>query len=130
MVHWLKQLFATRKPRTIRTIRKDRRRFRPWAEALEDRLAPAFYDWNNAANTLAIQLATNESLTVSESAGVVSFALSSGPFVQSGPDMATGDGSPTISINSSDLVSSYPSIVAGTFWGRRRLGLGFARGPV
>ncbi|MCL4205954.1 MAG: hypothetical protein KJ000_26010 [Pirellulaceae bacterium] len=85
-------------------ISQSRRRL--FFETLEDRRVLAAYTWSDGADTLAISLGDNESLTVSESGGTVSFVLSTGTFTQSGGDAAPGDGTATITIAAADLASS------------------------
>ena len=66
----------------------------------------ATYDFNATLNTLAISLATNESLTNSVSGSDVVFNLSSGTFTQTGPNTAPGDGTGTLSVPGADLATS------------------------
>jgi hypothetical protein len=63
------------------------------------------YDWGDAANTLFVHLGAGQSLTVSEAAGLVSFSVDVG--ILSGTnDLATGNGTSTITINGGDLATS------------------------
>jgi hypothetical protein len=91
---------------------------RPLFETLELRQMLANYTWNDAANTLAISLSNNESLTVSETGGNVAFTLSTGTFTQSGGNTAPGNGTNAITLAAADLTSSVTinnsTVVAGT----------------
>jgi hypothetical protein len=79
---------------------------RPLFESLELRRVLAAYTWSDFFGTLAIQLATNESLTVTESAGTATFTLSTGTFTNNGGDAAPGDGTAAIAIPVGDLTES------------------------
>lgn len=102
-------MFHCRYPRRKRTqrshaLKSKQHRRRLVFEPLEDRRLLAGYTWTGASNLL-ISLETNESLTVSESAGQVSFMLDSGVFAaQIGSDIASGDGSDTIVISAAELL--------------------------
>jgi hypothetical protein len=95
-------------PEPIRSTKRRSRALR--VEQLEDRRVLATYAWNDAAGTLAIDLATGEDVTVSEAAGTTSFTLSAGTFTQTGVDTATGDGTATISFAAGDDISTSISI--------------------
>src|SRR5205085_74532 len=96
-VQWFKRSISQRVASGFAKRSRWPRRLPLRLEVLDDRWLPSTYTWNSGAGTLAITLATNESLTISEAAGTRSFALSSGTLTQSGGNTATGNGSPTIS---------------------------------
>ncbi len=75
-------------------------------ESLELRRVLATYTWSDFFGTLAIQLATNESLTVTETAGTATFSLSTGTFTKNGGDTAPGNGTNAIAIPVGDLTDS------------------------
>jgi len=111
-------MFHCRYPRKKRTLRSHslpshQHRRKLVFEPLEDRRLLATYSWTSAANLL-INVESNESLTVSETAGQVSFMLDSGVFTsQIGSDIANGDGSDTIVISATDLLDSVQITNAG-----------------
>src|SRR5207248_1698535 len=73
-------------------------------EGLEERVVPATYTWEPGNAALIIHLQTNESLTVSESAGTVSFDLGgTGTFTQSGGVAAPGGDADTLDFASTDI---------------------------
>jgi hypothetical protein len=117
----LRNWFGARGNKTVSERAPARRRkqaARGRFEGLESRNLLANYTWSDAANTFVIDLANDESLTVSESSGTVSFKLSGGTFAQSGGDAATGDGTDTIAIGAANLASSVTirnaNVTAGT----------------
>src|SRR4051812_4242034 len=77
-------------------------------ESLELRRMLANYTWNDAGNTLAIHLESNESLTITPATGIAgfNFNLSAGGFAQSGGNTANGSGTGSISISAADLTTS------------------------
>jgi hypothetical protein len=79
---------------------------RPLFETLESRRLLANYTWNDAANTLSISLANNESLTVYTDGSNNLFELDAGTFSQLGGDNAPGNGSNTITIAAANLATS------------------------
>ena len=73
-------------------------------EPLEERRLLATYGWDGAGN-LAITLAANEDLTITEAAGIRSFGIDTGTFTATNVP-ATGEGSATISFTGANNIST------------------------
>ena len=75
----------------MKTRRTEKQRSRLRLETLEPRLALATYTWDDAANTLSVSLATNQSLTVTQTGANAYLSIDSGLFTQVGGTAATLD---------------------------------------
>jgi hypothetical protein len=83
-------------------------------EALEDRLTPATFFYQNAFGNLSLMLEAGQSLSVQESAGTVTFTLSQGRWFSLGGDQPTSDVNQTLTFDASHPLSG-SLVIAGGF---------------
>ncbi len=100
--NWIYRLFKNTNAR--KTQRAAHRAPALRMEHLEDRVVPAVYNFNAAANTLTISLDTGESLAVTEDGINTTFTLSTGTFTATG-DTAPVSGAGFITIADTDLTA-------------------------
>jgi hypothetical protein len=82
-------------------------------EALEDRLTPATFFYQNVFGNLSLMLDAGQSLNVQESAGTVTFTLSQGRWFSLGGDQPTSDVDQTLTFDASHPLNGSLLIAGG-----------------